>query len=238
MELTQLNNTSMNYVSSSTKNTVVQKTDNTISDVVNLKSDIIESNLEVGKSNLGDRLSSNISILSDVSVAKSNINSQLEIINKIQTTVEQAQISNNNFEALDIVQPQVESMMINYNEISKITSKQQISEDDHKSTAFFDGVLGSKPLNPSEIFKAIETQREILSQSKDNLTSRVKEIAVDSINSIKNERAVSQANSPFKESDFVQNSINFESKVIREIPGSVIDVQTSISNDTSVRLLS
>ncbi len=236
MALAPLNNNNVSYLNYSSRSNVVENDKNI--EKSSLKSDVIELNSSQNRSNLASNLSANITKLSSVATNKNDVNTQLDIINKIVNTVSEAQLSTNSFESLDRVQPQVQSMMTNYNELSKYMEDTQKPGEVPKSRAFFDGVLGSKPLSPAEIFKAVEKQRQMLSDSKGNLDSVEKEIFKDSMNIIKQERVVSQEKSPFKIADFSSESDNFTSQSVLSVSGSITETQVNVSNDISLKLLS
>ena len=234
MQLTQINNTAIsdfNYVGSNEQKSKIAEAN--ISEEIR-KSDVISVNLEPSKSNLSDMLAVNIEKISNINVVQKNISTQLDISNEISTLISNAQKSSNAIESLDVVQPQVQNLMINYNEISKSSSSIQTPSQEEKSRIFFDGILGSKPLSTSEIFKEINKQQQILSQSQQNLRDEGKVAVEDSRNIINQERMVSQKNSPFKDNDYSKDGAGLKLQTLDKIT----DVQIGASSSTSMKLLS
>ena len=232
MQLTQVNNSnldSLSYSQGMVNSGVKDTSGDAKANGASLSAVTVE--VQSNEVNLSSKLSAKISEISNLGVLQKGISKQLDLTNEIKSIVTSAQ---NDFELLNKVQPQVQSMMIDYNEISKETGDTLTANSKPKSRAFFDGVLGSKPLSTTEIFKAINKQQEMISQSQENLNNKANLAVQDSRNIIKQEKVVSQENSPFKDNDYSKDRVDLNIQTL----GKMSDVQIDASNSTSMKLLS
>ncbi|MEA3384096.1 MAG: hypothetical protein U9Q20_05415 [Campylobacterota bacterium] len=223
MELSNINSNmnSMNleYMNNRLKNEDIKSSssDNKATELESVVLDFSEA-----KTKLSDKISVNIDKISETQLSKKNISTQISISNDIKSIVSSTQDS---FEKLDTIQPQVQSMMINFNEIARSTSSSSGNQEG-KSRSYFDGALGSKPLSTKEIFEAINKQQQILTQQETKLNNQSKELVQNTKSIINEERVISQENSPFSSEDFVQ--FNENTSRISEVQSNSTNSEVSI----------
>ena len=108
--------------------------------------------------------------------------------------------------------------------MSKIIEEKQ-SED---SRAYFDGILGSKPLSGEEIYQAIQGQKQRLEQYNRQLNAQQNEVAIQAQQSINIEKEESAFSKQFgKEISFEIESVKFEAKAIQSQTGSIVQTQAN-----------
>ena len=181
------------------------------------------------------KLTNNINRISNLQNIQSNILDQTNIINKINLNLQNSYSS----KQLDNIQPTVKDLMDDFNNNSTIIDLNQIitEQDSEKSTAYFDGILGSKPLNPSDIMQEIQKKLEFLKSVKSSANNLFESTTKDVKNTINQEIELSQINSPLKQIDFSKESSNFTSKNIKNNEGSVVTSQANSSTLNAIKLL-
>jgi len=187
------------------------------------------------QSAFSDKLTSTINRVSDLQSIQSNINNQINIVNEINISIQ----NSSSPELLDTVQPTIKSLMDNFNSNSnKIDFNQLVlDQDSADSTAFFDGILGSKPLSPSDIMEATQSKMMLLESMKTTTNTSSDEAINEVKSTIVQERQTSQENSPFKEINFGKESADFTSNNVNNTVGSIVTSHASPSTSHTIRLL-
>ncbi|MEA3553540.1 MAG: hypothetical protein U9R39_03935 [Campylobacterota bacterium] len=187
------------------------------------------------QSTFSNKLTNSINTVSNLQNMQSNIDNQINIVNEINFNIQ----SSNAPELLDAVQPKIKSLMDNFNTNSKQVDLNQLILDQESadSTAYFDGILGSKPLSPSDIMEATQNKMMMLESMKSTTNNSFDEAVNEVKNTISKEKQISQENSPFKEINFEKESSDFTSNNINNTIGSIATSQANPSTSHTVRLL-
>ena len=187
------------------------------------------------QSAFSDKLTSTINRVSDLQNMQSNINNQINIVNEINLSIQ----NSSSTEQLDTVQPTIKSLMDNFNSNSNQIDFNQLvlDQDSLDSTAFFDGILGSKPLSPSDIMEATQNKMMLLDSMKTTTNTSFDEAINEVKSTIVQEKQTSQENSPFKEINFGKESADFTSNNVNNTVGSIATSQANPSTSHTIRLL-
>jgi len=244
MEIAQLNNNSnlygVNSYTLSNPNKIEKTSDTGIRDVIDVEQ--IQSSNRI-QSEFAGNLSNNITQLSQIQNNQNTVTQQLSITSKIVQVVKQAVSSESPSQALDNIQPQVQTLINNYNDLEKDNSTlskiNSIIEEknNENSRSYFDGTLGSKPLSHSEIFAAVDKQRELLTTNKTNLSNEFEQVVKDTKDIIQKERVIVEEKMEFKVVNFGQESAQFNNNSIANIEGSIVSSQPNASQQQSFKLL-
>lgn len=238
MELSQIsnvNNSVINYTNLE-KTTAIKNIDSLSND---LKSnDINVDSIKDNQSDFSNKLTNSISQMANLQNLELNINNQINIVNKISLNIENSPTP----EALDNIQPEVKSLMDNFNSnmrsIPADLNKMIEDQSSEESTTFFDGILGSKPLSPADIMNATERKLEQLQTMKANTKETYEDVVKEIKSDFTQEKQSSQEKSPFKEINFGKESSDFTSSTINNTIGSIATTQANPSQAHSIRLLS
>jgi len=179
-------------------------------------------------------------IISDQQSVK-NLNQQSDILFSLQNISTQMLASNQNSALLsfDDYQPSIEELLSKYNYLSTNLNKNfEKYQEETNSRNYFDGMLGSKPLNPSEILEAVEKQMEFVKLSKSFFMNNIEKLENKALEVINIEIDKSNKEAPFKNIDFGKNMANFTSANINSIVGSVALSQANAIPAHSPKLLS
>ncbi|MEA3498939.1 MAG: hypothetical protein U9R16_07770 [Campylobacterota bacterium] len=172
----------------------------------------------------------NISILKNLQLTLKN---QVKIVNNIDDIVKSHTI-----QTIDNSQPEIKNLMNNFNMNSTgfIASLNKIIEDQDsdKSHTYFDGILGSKPLSPADILKAVDSQRLIIDSYSDNIKDNLRQTITHSKEIIQDEKVNYQSTTPLKDVNFAKESIDFTSS---NIAGSSVIAQSNINNHKHLEVL-
>ena len=187
------------------------------------------------QSAFSDKLTSTINRVSDLQNMQSTINNQINIVNEINLSIQ----NSSSTEQLDTVQPTIKSLMDNFNSNSNQIDFNQLvlDQDSLDSTAFFDGILGSKPLSPSDIMEATQNKMMLLNSMKSTTNTSFYEAINEVKSTIVQEKQTSQENSPFKEINFGKESADFTSNNVNNTVGSIATSQANPSTSHTIRLL-
>jgi len=240
MELSQVNNLNMSNL-----NSLNSKSVKSIENVEKVSNDTSSKIEKVGtsqklQSSFVADVSSNIDKISSLQKLKSEVNKQIEIVDKIASSTNKVLTSPKAGQVLDDIQPEIQSLMNKFNTSSKSTltsvSNVQSSNTVEQSRTYFDGVIGAKPLSGEEIYNAVNEQKNRLEQINKvindeiiNTTSKTKEL-------FKEERTSSQP-TKFQNVDFEKESSAFTSQTLKNISGSVVDVQPNAQTEQNIKLL-
>lgn len=179
--------------------------------------------------------------LNQLSVNQQNlqeINTQRDILSSIQTDATSL-IDAEDFEQVEtVVQPQIESSIDQYNSIvanlEEDFSKYQENTD---SKAYFDGILGAKPLRPSEILNAVADKQRLLDNMSNLIDQNTQKIESKALKTISDEIDKAAKSAPYEPIDFGKNISDFTSTNINSIVGSVVSAQANAVPANSPKLL-
>ncbi|MDX9743825.1 MAG: hypothetical protein RBT59_08420 [Arcobacteraceae bacterium] len=193
----------------------------------------IEFNTQERRSDLSLSLRNMMEDISVSQVALQNLNEQSTILSNIQEMV-----SGDNQSLLEEIQPSVEELLSKYNSLSTDINKNFAKyQEETDSRNYFDGMLGSKPLNPAEIIKAVEQQQEVVKAEKKFFGDNVEKVADKALEVINIEIDKSNKEAPFKNIDFGKNTADFTSANINNVVGSVVSSQANAIPANSPKLL-
>lgn len=193
----------------------------------------IEFNTQERRSDLSLSLRNMMEDISVSQVALQSLNEQSTILSNIQEMV-----SGDNQSLLEEIQPSVEELLSKYNYLSTDINKNfEKYQEETNSRNYFDGMLGSKPLNPAEIIKAVEQQQEVVKAEKKFFGDNVEKVADKALEVINIEIDKSNKEAPFKNIDFGKNTANFTSANINNVVGSVVSSQANAIPANSPKLL-
>ncbi len=194
-------------------------------------------NTDGRRSELGISLKAMMETISSSQISLKNLNEQSSILTTIKNAAE-ISVNTGDVVALEDLQPSVEELMTKYNYLSSNINanfaKYQQETDSHN---YFDGVLGAKPLNPSEIIKATDKQFEIVSSEKKFFEQNFQKSTDQALEVISKEIDKSNKEAPFKNIDFGKNIANFTSANINNVVGSVVSSQANAIPANSPKLL-
>jgi len=193
----------------------------------------IEFNTQERRSDLSLSLRNMMEDISVSQVALQSLNEQSTILSNIQEMV-----SGDNQSLLEEIQPSVEELLSKYNYLSTDINKNfEKYQEETNSRNYFDGMLGSKPLNPAEIIKAVEQQQEVVKAEKKFFGDNVEKVADKALEVINIEIDKSNKEAPFKNIDFGKNTADFTSANINNVVGSVVSSQANAIPANSPKLL-
>lgn len=193
----------------------------------------IEFNTQERRSDLSLSLRNMMEDISVSQVALQSLNEQSTILSNIQEMV-----LGDNQSLLEEIQPSVEELLSKYNSLSTDINKNfEKYQEETNSRNYFDGMLGSKPLNPAEIIKAVEQQQEVVKAEKKFFGDNVEKVADKALEVINIEIDKSNKEAPFKNIDFGKNTADFTSANINNVVGSVVSSQANAIPANSPKLL-
>ena len=193
----------------------------------------IEFNTQERRSDLSLSLRNMMEDISVSQVALQSLNEQSTILSNIQEMV-----SGDNQSLLEEIQPSVEELLSKYNSLSTDINKNfEKYQEETDSRNYFDGMIGSKPLNPAEIIKAVEQQQEVVKAEKKFFGDNVEKVADKALEVINIEIDKSNKEAPFKNIDFGKNTADFTSANINNVVGSVVSSQANAIPANSPKLL-
>ena len=239
MELNNINNASLNDVSTLT-NTMnlnslnsTQKVDGNITN-----SFAVDSQLNLNKSDLSNSLKDFTKQISKSQIDLQAVNEQSNILNNIQELTNKLVSSNNVAQTEIEVQPAIETLMAKYNTSSTNTvATLQEFQAATDSSAYFDGKLGARPLSTSEILDAVDKQMSLVNQQKEFTSNEIQKAEKRALNTIGKEIELASAKAPFEPIDFGKDIGNFSSANINNVLGSVATSQANAIPSNSPKLL-
>jgi len=194
----------------------------------------LDRNISINRSDLSNTLKEFTKEISKVQVTQSQLQSQTNILNDMQTLTHSIISSENPQKAADEAQPSIEAFINMYN-----TNSVQLSanQEDTDSTTYFDGKIGAKPLSTSEILEAVEKQMAFVNQQNEQSSKNLQELETRALNTIGKEIEQSAQKAPFEPIDFGKDIGNFSSANINNIVGSVATSQANAIPANSPKLL-
>jgi hypothetical protein len=196
----------------------------------------IDSNYK--RSDLANVLKDTIANITQNQITSSNLEKQTTILNNIKDAATQIVQSDTPEVTADKVQPQIAEFISQYNNLSVDVNKAfQESQGDTESQAYFDGVLGAKPLSPREIMETVEQQMQVVKEQTQIVTKETQKFETKALDTIGKEIAQNNAKAPFEPVDFGKNMANFTSANINNVVGSVATAQANAIPAHSPKLL-
>lgn len=190
-------------------------------------------NTQDRRSDLSVSLKNMIQEISTSQLTLQSLNKQSTILSNIQEMV-----SNDNETLLENIQPSVEELLAKYNYLSTDINKNfEKYQEETNSRNYFDGMLGSKPLNPAEIIEAVQQQQEIIKAEKKFFGDNIEKVTNKALEVISLEIDKSNKEAPFKNIDFGKNMADFSSANINNVVGSVVASQANAIPANSPKLL-
>lgn len=197
----------------------------------------IDSNYK--RSDLANVLKDNLSNIAQSQTTLNNLNNQNDLLNNIKQAADKIVQSDTPEVTADEVQPEVESFIAQFNNIAQDINKSfDSSQGDTESQAYFDGMLGAKPLSPSEIIEAVEQQMKTVKEYTQVVSKELDQLETKALDTIGKEIEQSNAKAPFEPVDFGKNMANFTSASINTVVGSVATAQANAIPAHSPKLLS
>ena len=235
MELTQLNSTNnLDYVN---QNKDGLKTQALINDkeITSDKSNDSAVELDLqnsSNSDLTNNLTTNVKNIVSLQQLQSTISNQLEITTEIIQTTTHATDSENI--ELDDKQPEIKSLLDNYNNISESIDFEEGYEE---IGVFFDGILGSKPLSSKEIIEAVEERQFKLKEVQEKIEMEMESINSQVRDSIDIEKNKTETKIEYKNIDFEKESFQFNSNSLNNLKEGIISSQANATTSSSIQLL-
>ena len=236
----EINNISSNPISELNVQTGLDQSNNNIT--VNKTQKISDSlsnsysvnpNISTRRSELSDNLSQHISAISSNQVELSNFNNQ----NNILDTISQTSIIA--LENPQTVTPELEQslneLMGKYNTI--VSHNQTNDNENSDSTAYFDGMLGAKPLRLQDMINTSEELKESTKNDIKVVENKIETIKTTALNTIGEEISKNANLQPNKQIDFGKTTSDFSASNINALIGSVAVTQANAIPINSQRLL-
>jgi len=207
-------------------------------DVDGKNSFTIDTSVVNKRSNLTDTLKEFMDKLTTNQTTQSMLNQQSTILNDLKSmmqTIKEAEVPD---DVANEIQPTVQEHLSQYNTLSSDISKNiDKFQEDTDSTAYFDGILGAKPLSPSEILDQVEKQMELVKIKQDHTSNELQKVEHKALDTIGKEITKSKEEAPFKPIDFGNHTSNFTSANINNVIGSVVTSQANAIPANSPKLL-
>jgi hypothetical protein len=230
MEITQLN--TINYSDNFSSNNTSIKNNDIQNIIKNYPEDKIEIEQDIKPSNLLENISSSTSQLANLQKLQSNLSTQLELTSEIVKTTTLA--SNSSSEKLDDKQPIIKKHMDDFNLLSDRFQKPEISDE---IGIYFDGKVGSKPLNSHQILDATAEQNERLHKYQQDISKEIDLVVEQHKNTIESEETTVNFKVEFKTTDYSKISEQFNSSSLQNIEGNLLDSQANAFPLHSEKLL-
>ena len=233
MEITELNNVFNNNsvntdVSTLSSSVNLKALENAKIEELNSNSFTLDIENNFVRSNYANEMKDSLMQLATEQTTMQQITKQEDLLASIQNAVVELETSGDYTSTETKVQPKIAQAMDQYNAIAVNYNADFVQHQaDTDSTAYFDGILGSKPLSPSDIIKAVDEKREDLSQYKQAVEQNIEKIETKELKTIGDEIAKVVAESPFKASDFGASTSDFSSANINSLAGSVAAAQAN-----------
>ncbi len=218
---------------------------NTNFDTVNYKSNVQPSQLKIEpttiqntnklqnidfykQSDFSNTLTNNINNISSIQTQQSKINTQIDIVNSINTNMSTATTPM----ALDSIQPTVNNLIQVFN-----TNAMDMNTEEGGSHTFFDGKLGSKPLSSSDVSEAMQNQLALLTQARSTNTQVLDTIVKEVKQNFTKEKEVVSSRAESQTIDFGKESSDFTSTTLSNVSGSIVSAQANATQSQAIRLL-
>ena len=164
------------------------------------------------------------------------VSKQIDTTNEISKLTTQVMKSPKNGQVLDDIQPEIHSLISNFNTTSANMDK-STQQNSSASRTYFDGVVGAKPLSGDEIYKAITQQRDRLEQVNKVINQEIDNIVNSTKQSFNVEKELVQQEKPEFKVDFEKESVKFNAQSIKNLDGSIPYAQANGNTEQNVNLL-
>ena len=182
-----------------------------------------------GLSSFSSNIVGNMNKISNLQQQQSSVTSQLDTLSKITQLTTQVIESPKQGQVLNDIQPEIQSLMNDFNTVSAEMKSAQSSSS--ASRTYFDGVVGAIPLSGEEIYQAVKLQQDRLEQVNHKIEVQVKNIVSETEGSIELEKK-----SEFKV-DFEKESLEFSGQSLKSFEGSIPVAQANGNTEHSINLL-
>lgn len=232
MEHLTLNN-NIAQVNDIQKNVMINPPVNTKEDVYshNTNSPIITQSSNM--SDFGSNITMQINKITDLQTAQSIISNQIEITTEVVQTIDYGR--NSPLLDIDDKQPQIKSLLDNFNHLSEGLTKLEISDE---IGIFFDGILGSKPLDTTDIYNEMQIKKDKLSFFQKEINSEIQAISINTHKTIEAEKSNTETRVSFKNNNHSQENTLFNQSQISNVQGELIHSQANASPLYTQTLLS
>ena len=191
------------------------------------------------RSDLASLLKDAILNISKNQQALNNLSEQSNVLNKLQEVASTLIKSETPKIITSEAQLTMEEFINKFNNLTQDFNKRFAeSQDDTTSRTYFDGLIGAKPLSPSEIIDAVEQQMRTIRENSEVVIKEIQQFRSKAMETIEKEIAKNNAKAPFEPIDFGKNIGNFTSANINSVVGSVATVQANAIPAHSPKLLS
>jgi hypothetical protein len=221
--------TNLNTSSNNIQANSVEKTATSLSN-----SYLVNSDITPKRSELSNNLTPLISSMASEQSKLSNLNNQNNILDNIIT------ISKDVVKDPQTLTPEVEQslneLMSKYQNSSTI---QEIANENlnSNSTAYFDGMVGAKPLKLQDMIDTSTKLKESTNNEIKVVEQKIDTIKTQVFDNIENEKINNANLKPNKNIDFGKNTSDFSASNINNLMGSVIQTQANAIPAQSQKLL-
>ena len=233
MELSQINSNHINSMSeiNSAKTKNVENIDKS-SNNTQIKIDKIElSEFSANaQSSFSSNTISNMNKISYLQQDQSLVTKQINTLSKISQETTQVLKSPKNGQVLDDIQPEIQSLMTNFNTVSAEMKSTQSSSS--ASRTYFDGIVGAIPLSGEEIYQAVKQQQDRLEQVNQKIDQEINSVVSNTKKEIDSQRKPES-----KDIDFEKESVQFNAQSLKEVKGPVIATQAHAQTEQNIKLL-
>lgn len=186
------------------------------------------------RSDLSNTLSQNITELSNNQIQLSSLNTQNNILNDIVNISTEA--INNPETMTGQVEQSLNELMSKYKTI--INNDVNSENENTDSTAYFDGMLGAKPLRLQDMINTSEQLKQTTKNDIKVVEDKIENIKTTALNTIGEEISKNANLQPNKQIDFGKTTSDFTASNINSLVGSVAVTQANAIPVQSQRLLS
>ena len=233
MELSQINSHHINSMSeiNSAKTKNVENIDKS-SNNTQAKIDKIElsESSSRAQSSFSSNTISNMNKISDLQQEQLTVTQQVNTLSKITQETTNVIESPKSGQVLDDIQPEIQSLITNFNTVSAEMKSTQSSSS--ASRTYFDGVVGAVPLSGEEIYQAVKQQQDRLEQVSQKINQEINNVVSNTKKDIDSQRKPES-----KDIDFEKESAQFNAQSLKEVKGPVIATQAHAQTEQNIKLL-
>ena len=221
--------TNLNTSSNNIQANSVEKTATSLSN-----SYLVNSDITPKRSELSNNLTPLISSMASEQSKLSNLNNQNNILDNIIST------SNDVVKDPQALTPEVEQslneLMAKYQNITTVhdITNENMNTD---STAYFDGMIGAKPLKLQDMIDTSTQLKESTNNEIKVVEQKIDTIKTQVFDNIENEKVNNANLKPNKNIDFGKSTSDFSASNINNLMGSVIQTQANAIPAQSQKLL-
>jgi Tfp pilus assembly protein PilN len=189
------------------------------------------------RSNISSDINAYLINLSKTNTIQSSLINQVETIDRIQEKVTQLSQSTVSQEE---VQPNIAQYISQFNSSVTSINEQMSKLEDLKgdSTTYFDGTAGAIPIGINLISNEVSNKNSELKTTLEKVSELNGMYQKEAQGIISKEIQEHEKSSPFKQTDFKKESVDFSSKNMSNVLGSVVSSQANAVQAQSIKLLS